>query len=27
MVHQLSGLNAARNYEGGFEAWTRLSGK
>ena len=25
-VHQLSGLNTARNYEGGFEAWTRLSG-
>ena len=25
-VHQLSGLNNARNYEGGFEAWTRLSG-
>ncbi len=23
MVHQLSGLPAARNYEGGFEAWKR----
>ena len=27
MVQQLSGLHPARNYEGGFEAWTRLSGK
>jgi thiosulfate/3-mercaptopyruvate sulfurtransferase len=25
MVHQLSGLPPARNYEGGFEAWKRLS--
>jgi thiosulfate/3-mercaptopyruvate sulfurtransferase len=27
LVHQLSGLSAARNYEGGFEAWKRLSRK
>ena len=25
MVHQLAGLPAARNYEGGFEAWKRLT--
>ncbi len=27
LVHQLSGLPAARNYEGGFEAWKKLSSK
>lgn len=27
MVHQLAGLQTARNYEGGFEAWKRLSAK
>ncbi|MBF0292410.1 MAG: hypothetical protein HQK86_09670 [Nitrospinae bacterium] len=27
MVHQLAGLPDARNYEGGMEAWWKLSGK
>jgi len=27
LVHQLSGLPAARNYEGGFEAWKRMSSR
>jgi thiosulfate/3-mercaptopyruvate sulfurtransferase len=27
MVHQLAGLPPARNYEGGFEAWKKLSHK
>lgn len=27
LVHQLSGLPTARNYEGGFEAWKRLSSR
>jgi thiosulfate/3-mercaptopyruvate sulfurtransferase len=27
LVHQLSGLPKSRNYEGGFEAWKRLSQK
>lgn len=27
LVHKLAGLPAARNYEGGFEAWKRLSSK
>lgn len=27
MVHQLSGLPSSRNYEGGYEAWKRLSSK
>ena len=27
LVHQLSGLSSAKNYEGGYEAWKRLESK